>query len=393
VPYLEEQRNIIEMFFSDARGHHSALEAFAGFFEEEIMPGAKKTDSEGIFPRENFARLAERGVFGLPFPRDYGGSGLPFPVYVAAVETLANACSNTALQVSIQGMICGGITLFGGEDQKERFLKEYGLVDGRKLISFALTEPCCGSDAGAIQTTAALSGNSYIINGNKMMITNAGETDFALVFARTDRGVSAFVVSSTSPGFNVLKPIEKLGFRGTRLAAIHLDNCSVPGEDLLGEEGLGLEYAKQMLNSGRITIAAIAVGIAQAAFDKSLLYSKKRKTFGESISNFQLVRQKLSDMATDISAGRLLTYHAAFLKEQGREIALQASKAKLFSSETALRVCDHAIQIHGGYGYTDGYDVHRHWRDARLLTIGEGTSDMLRLLISHLSLKDNDGTY
>lgn len=392
MPYLEEQRDIIEILFPDAGGYHSTLEALARFFEEEIMPGAKKTDNEEIFPRENLARLAERGVFGLPFPGEYGGSGLPFPVYVAAVETLANACANTALQVSIQGMICGGITLFGRERQKEILLKGYGLLEGKRLISFALTEPCCGSDAKSIQTTAVLSGGSYIINGNKMMITNAGETDFALLFAKTHGGVSAFVVSSTTPGLNVLKPIEKLGFRGTRLAAVHLDNCIVPGESLLGEEGRGLEYAKQMLNSGRITIAAIAVGIAQAAFDKALQYSKKRTAFGESISNFQLVRQKLSDMATDISAARLLTYHASFLKDQGKEAVLQASKAKLFSSEMALRVCDHAIQIHGGYGYTDGYDVHRHWRDARLLTIGEGTSDMLRLLISHLSLKDAYGS-
>jgi alkylation response protein AidB-like acyl-CoA dehydrogenase len=306
-------------------------------------------------------------------------------VYVAALESLSNACANTALQVSIQGMICAGINYFGDENQKRRFLKEYGLAAGTKLVSFALTEPCCGSDAKAIETTAALSGGHYVLNGSKMMISNAGETDFALVFARTGRGVSALLIPSETHGFNVLKPIEKLGFRGNRLAAIHLDNCSVPKESLLGEEGQGLEYAKHILNSGRITIAAIGVGIAQAAFDKSLHYSRKRKAFGEVISNFQLVQQKLSDMATDISAARLLTYYASALKGRGKDVALQASEAKLFSSEMTLRVCDHAIQIHGGYGYTDGYDVHRHWRD--------GTSDMLRLLIAHLSLKDNGGAH
>ncbi len=390
--YIEEQRKIIEMLFTDFQGYHSTLESFAAFFQEEIAPGARKTDQEEIFPRENLAKLADRGLFGLPFPQEYGGAALPFPVYLAALESLSNACANTALQVSIQGMICAGINHFGDEDQKRKFLKVYGLAKGTKLVSFALTEPCCGSDAKAIQTTAALSGGRYVLNGSKMMISNAGETDFALVFARTGKGVSALLIPSKTPGFNVLKPIEKLGFRGNRLAAIRLDNCSVPKESLLGEEGQGLEYAKQILNSGRITIAAIGVGIAQCAFDKAIHYSRRRKAFGQTISGFQLVQQKLSDMATDISAARLLTYYASSLKEKREDIALQASKAKLFSSEMALRVCDKAIQIHGGYGYTDGYDVHRHWRDARLLTLGEGTSDMLRLLIAHLALKEKDGT-
>ena len=389
--YGEEQKNIVETLLPDYQKFHSLLESLAAFFEEKIMPGAGKVDREEIFPRDNLAQLAERGLFGLPFSPEYGGGGLPFPVYVSALESLANACANSALQVSIQGMICRGIGLFGEKDQRIMFLKEYGLAAGRKLIAFALTEPCCGSDAKAIQTTASLSGNSYVLNGNKMMISNAGETDFALVFAKSGNGISAFVVPSDSPGFHVLKPIEKLGFRGNRLAAIHLENCVVQKENLLGTEGRGLEYAKHILNSGRITIAAIGVGIAQAAFDKCINYSRKRKAFGDSLSNFQLVQQKLSDMATDISAARLLTCYASSLTDKGKDVALQASKAKLFSSEMALRVCDHAIQIHGGYGYTDSYDVHRHWRDARLLTIGEGTSDMLRLLIAHLSLKDEGG--
>jgi alkylation response protein AidB-like acyl-CoA dehydrogenase len=392
VLYIEEQRKIIEMLFADSQGYHSSLESFAEFFQREIAPAAGKIDHEEIFPRDNLAKLADRGLFGLPLPREYGGAALPFPVYVAALESLSNACANTALQVSIQGMICAGINHFGDEDQKRRFLKDCGLAGGTKLISFALTEPCCGSDAKAIQTTAALSGDHYVLNGSKMMISNAGETDFALVFARTDSGVSALLIPSETPGFNVLKPIEKLGFRGNRLAAIHLDNCSVPKESLLGEEGQGLECAKYILNSGRITIAAIGVGIAQCAFDKALHYSRRRKAFGETIASFQLIQQKLSDMATDISAARLLTYYASSLKEKRKDIAIEASKAKLFSSEMALRVCDKAIQIHGGYGYTDGYDIHRHWRDARLLTIGEGTSDMLRLLIAHLALKDKGGT-
>ncbi len=386
--YTREQRNIIDMFHPGAEEYHKLLESIGEFCEKEVLPGAKKTDRDEIFPRENIMKAAERGIFALSFPEQYNGQGRPFPVYVAALEMLAKACANTALHVSIQGMICEGIRLFGDEKQKIRFLRDRGLIVGRSLIAFALTEPCCGSDAKAIRTTAVPEGDRYILNGSKMMITNAGESDFALVFARTDNGISAFIVSAKAGGFNVMKTIPKLGFRGNQLAAIQIDKCGVAREDLLGEEGRGLEYAKHILNSGRITIAAIGVGIAQAAFEKSVLYSKKRKAFGESISSFQLVQEKLSDMATRISAARHLTSHAAYLKEKGKDFALEASKAKLFSSEMAIAVCDSAIQIHGGYGYTDAYDVHRHWRDARLLTIGEGTSDILRLLIAHLVLKE-----
>ncbi len=368
--------------------YHPLLEAIGDFCEKEILPGAKRTDQEEIFPAENLAKVAERGIFALPFSQVYNGGGKPFPVYIAALEMLAKACANTALHVSIQGMICEGIRLFGDDKLKMRFLKDSGLVRGKSLIAFALTEPCCGSDAKAIQSRAVLAGDRYVLSGSKMMITNPGESDFALVFARTDKGISAFVVSTASRGLKVMKTIPKLGFRGNRLAALHLEECEVAREDLLGEEGRGLEYAKYILNVGRMTIAAIGTGIAQAAFDKSLDYSKKRKAFGESISHFQLVQEKLSDMATGISAARLLTFQAAFLKEKGKDIAFEASQAKLFSSETASKVCDHAIQIHGGYGYTDTYDIHRHWRDARLLTIGEGTSEMLKLLIAHLALKE-----
>ncbi len=386
--YIREQRNIIDAYYPEAKEYHSILDFIGNFCEEEILPGAKRIDQEEIFPSDNLAKVAERGLFALPFAEEYGGGGKPFPVYIAALEMLANACANTALHVSIQGMICEGIRIFGNERLRMRLLKENGLVEGKSLIAFALTEPCCGSDAKAIRSRAVLRGDRYILTGSKMLITNPGEADFALVFARTDKGISAFVVSAAAAGFKVMKAMPKLGFRGNRLAALQLEECEVAGEDLLGEEGKGLEYAKHILNLGRITIAAIGTGIAQAAFEKSLSYSKKREAFGESISHFQLVQEKLCDMATAISAARLLTFHAALLKEKGRDITFEASQAKLFSSESAIKVCDHAIQIHGGYGYTDAHDVHRHWRDARLLTIGEGTSEMLKLLIAHLALKE-----
>jgi alkylation response protein AidB-like acyl-CoA dehydrogenase len=386
--YLKEQRDVIGSLFSAPDDYHRLLEPLGAFFERDIQPGARKIDREDIFPRHNLDMLAERGVFALPFPKEYGGRGKPLPVFMAAVEMLAKACANTALQVDVQNMVCEGIRLFGDERQREMLLVKEGLVEGRKLAAFALTEPCCGSDARSIKTQAVLSGSSYVLNGSKTLITNPGEAAFILVFARTGRGISAFVVPGTAPGLEVTAAIPKLGFRGNRLSAIRLKDCRVPVRNLLGRPGKGFEYAKRMLNSGRLSVAAMAVGIAQAAYEKALAYSTKRKAFGDSISSYQLVQGKLADMATGISAARLLTYHAADVGQRGGDAVAAVSKAKLFASETALKVCDSAIQIHGGYGYTDGTDVHRHWRDARLLTIAEGTSDILRLLIAHLALKE-----
>ncbi len=384
--YIQEQKNVIEMLFP-AGDYNLILESIGDFAEKEILPDAKKVDNEEIFPRQSLEKVARQGITAIPFPLEYNGLGLPYPVYIAALEILAKACANTALQVSIQGMVCEGIRLFGNDEQRNEFLRNKGLVEGKSLAAFALTEPCCGSDARSIQTRAELSGNKYILNGTKTLITSPGEADFILLFARTGNSISSFLVQRDTPGFNVAKVIPKLGFRGHTLSEVHLESCEVTRENLLGEEGKGFEYAKQILNSGRLTIAAIAIGIAQAAYEKSLLYSKERKAFGESISNFQLVQEKLADMITEINAARLLTYYAGHLKDTAKDIVSEASQAKLFAAEMALRVCDNAIQIHGGYGYTDEYDVHRHWRDARLLTIGEGTSDILRLLIAHQSLK------
>ena len=385
--YLKEQKNIIGTYFPDAGEYDAFLEALGAFFEKEILPEAKRIDQEETFPRQNLQRLAEKGFMAIPFPKTLDGLGLPLPVFIAALEMLARACANTALQADVQNMVCEGIRLFGDDRQRNEYLIENSLVEGKKFAAFALTEPCCGSDAKSIQTRAVLSGDRFVLNGNKTLITNPGEADFVLVFARTDKDISAFIVPRETPGFEVTPVIPKLGFKGNKLSAIRLRDCTVPEKNLLGEEGKGLEYAKQMLNAGRLSIAAIAVGIAQAAYEKALAYSKKRKAFGESISNFQMIQEKLADMATAINAVRLLIYHAANLREKGKDIASEVSQAKLFASEAALKVCDDAIQIHGGYGYTDAFDVHRHWRDARMLTIVEGTSDILRLLISHLELK------
>jgi butyryl-CoA dehydrogenase len=388
--YLEEQRNIIGMLFSDSAHYDVLLESIGSFLEKEILPDAKKVDQETMFPRRNLEKVAVKGIMAMPFPKAYNGLGLPLPVFVAALEMLARACANTALQVDVQNMACEGIRLFGNERQKNLYLLQSGLAEGKKLIAFALTEPCCGSDANALQTTAVIKGDRYLLNGSKTLITNPGEADFVLVFARADKGISAFLVPRGTPGFEVKGEMQKLGFRGNRLSAIQIKDCAVPRENLLGEEGRGIECAKQMLNAGRLSIAAMGVGIAQAAYEKALAYSKRRNASGGPIADLQMIRHKLADMITGINAARLLTYFAAMLKEKGGDAVSMISQAKLFASEMALKVCDDAIQIHGGYGYTDGYDVHRHWRDARLLTIGEGTSEVLRLLIARLELKEHE---
>lgn len=386
--YHEELKNCMSMLFPDRGEFHAALDSAAGFIAREIRPFAARIDGEGIFPRENLRKLAEAGLPALPYPRELGGGGFPFPLYVGVVEMLAAGCANTALQLSIQGMVCEGILKFGTARQKEYFLRDSGLLAGKRLAAFALTEPCCGSDAQAICSEARLTDNNYVLNGVKTLITSPGEADFVLLFAVAEQGISAFIVPGDTPGFRIERVIPKLGCKGHRLSEIRLENCTVPAANLLGAPGEGLRYGKHFLNIGRITIGALGVGIAQAAYEKALSYCGERKAFGRKIGEFQLVQATIADMATEIQAARLLVYHAAMLREKGREHASAAARAKLFASEMALRVCDRAIQIHGGYGYTDECDVHRHWRDARMLSIGEGTSDILRLLIAHLALKE-----
>ena len=385
--YHQDLRNCMALLYPSADSYDSLLTSLAEVIKQEIRPGAAAIDREETYPRENLRKLAELGVPALPFPKEMGGGGLPYPVFVAIMEMLAAGCANTALQLSIQAMACEGILLYGDDTQKELFLRQKGLLAGTSLAAFALTEPSCGSDAKAIKTEARLSGDTYLLNGTKTLITSPGEADFIILFAVAEQGISAFIIPTTAPGFRIAMVLPKLGCKGHKLSAISLENCKVPSANLLGAAGKGLEYGKHFLNCGRITIAALGVGIAQAAYTKALEYSRRRKAFGSSISEFQLVQEKLADMLTEIQAARLMTFHAAQLKQSGMEYTSAAAQAKLYSSEMAQRVCDKAIQIHGGYGYIDGSDVHRHWRDARMLSIGEGTSDMLRLLIAHLAIK------
>jgi alkylation response protein AidB-like acyl-CoA dehydrogenase len=329
------------------------------------------------------AALFEKGVTQIAHPAKYGGLGLPFGVYELAMELVGTADASIALSMAIHNTVAEGLIQFGSEGLRSQLIPD--IMSGKKLASFSLTEPTSGSDAKAINTRARRVGNDYVLNGSKAFITNAGEADLYFVFASTEKGPSAFVVDRTSPGIQFGSDLPKLGMRGSRTAEVRFADCRVPRDMLVGEEGKGFDYAKSMLNGSRIVMGSICTGIAQAAFDEALAYSKQRRAFGSPISEFQLTKEKIADMKTGISAGRLMCIHASRVRESGGDYASEASQAKVFATETSLKVCDAAIQIFGGHGYTTD-DVHRHWRDARLLTIGEGTSEVLRMLIARKEL-------
>jgi len=351
--------------------------------EKEILPLSPKLDlgeAKIAGPRK---ALLEQGMCQIPFPEEYGGLGLPFSVYANAVELLGTADASVALSLEIHNAVAEGLYRFASQDQKKKYLPR--IISGKSLASFALTEPASGSDAGTMATIAEKEGGEYTISGSKMFITNAGEADLYLVFARTKKGPSCFLVGAPNPGLSFGEDLKKMGMRGSRTSEVVFTDCRIPEENLVGEEGSGAEYAKEILHGARIVVAALNVGIAQIAYQKSLAYARERRAFSKSISEFQLIREKIADMKTEISAGRLLYFYASAIKDSGGDFASEASQAKVFSTEMSLRVCDSAIQIFGGYGYTTD-DLHRHWRDARLLTIGEGTSEVLRMLIARKEL-------
>lgn len=359
------------------------LSSLGGFMEKEILPVSSKLDSGAVSITGPRKALFEQGMSRIPFPVRYGGLGLPFSVYATAVELLGTADASIALSVEIHNAVAEGVLRYGADAQKQAYLED--IIAGKRLASFALTEPASGSDAGTMATTAEKRAGEFVINGSKMFITNAGEADVYFVFARTKKGPSAFLVGAPNKGLKFGEELEKLGMRGSKTREVLFADCSVPEESLVGEEGKGADYAKEMLHGARIVVAALNVGISQLAYGKALAFARQRKAFGKSISEFQLIREKIADMKSGISAGRLLYLYAAKLKELGEDYSSEASQAKVFATETSLDVCDRAIQIHGGYGYTTG-DLHRHWRDARLLTIGEGTSEVLRMLIARREL-------
>jgi len=379
-----EQKELVRMMYGSASEDYLLLlESLGDFFEKEIEPTARQTDLKAEFPRENIRKLFEQGFTSMGFPKDFGGLELPWPIYVAAMEMCGKACASTALSLAIHGTCCEGVRQFSNSGQKKEYLPQ--MISGKKFAGFSLTEPGAGSDARNLQTTARLESGHWVVNGTKMFTTNGGYCDLYFLFAKTPKGPSAFLVDARSAKSS--KHIDKLGYRGSVTAEVVFENAHVPKESLVGIEGEGFEYAKKMLFGGRVTVGAISTGIARAAFDKAVRYSKDRTAFGKPLSDFEMIQSKLADMLTDINASRMMVYRAAYLKDQGKPFESEAAQAKVFASEHGLRVCDEAIQIHGGYGYADEFDVHRHWRDSRLNTVGEGTSEIMRLIISKHIIK------
>lgn len=353
--------------------------------EEKVSPRSLALDQGKAEIGDLRRVLFDQGVVGMPHSADSGGMGFPFGVYAIAMELAGAADASTAMSVGIHGTVADALALFGSPGQRSRLLPE--LLSGRRLAAFALTEPSSGSDARSMRTKATREGEGYVLDGSKAFITNAGEADVYLVFAALEGGHAAFLVEAGTPGLAVGRPLgEKLGMRGTLTAEVTLTGCRVGRDALVGREGDGFENAKAVLDSSRVVMGMVCVGIARAAYEGALGYSKERRLFGASLSDLQLTRQKVADAATDISASRLLCVHASRLRERGLPFSSEAAQAKVFATEAATRTCDSAIQLLGGYGYTSE-DVHRRWRDARLLTIGEGASEVLRLLIASKELE------
>ncbi len=362
------------------------------FAAKEIAPVAGRYDRSREFPFENVRKCADLSLMGVMVPEEYGGSGLDTIAYTLVIEELSRACASTGVIVSVNNsLFCHPLQKFGTEDQKRRYLAPH--ARGEKIGCFCLSEPNAGSDAGNQQTTAARQDEGYLLNGTKNFITNGLGADTAIVFASTDRtkghhGISAFIVERGFSGFRLGKDEVKLGITCSGSVEMVFEDCRVPAENRLGEEGEGFKIAMNTLDGGRIGIAAQAVGIARAALEEATRYSRQRKAFGKSISEFQAIQFMLADMATEIDAARLLAHRAAWLKDRGSRYTREASQAKLFASEVAMRSAVKGVQIFGGYGYMNDYPVERYFRDAKITEIYEGTSEIQRLVIAGSLLKD-----
>ena len=362
------------------------------FAEKEIAPFVRKYDEKGEFPFEIMKKLGEIGFLGITFPEEYGGSGLKYLDYVVIIEEISRVDPSIGLSVAAHNGLCTNhIYCFGDENQKRKYLPE--LCTGKKIGAWALTEPQAGSDAANLLTTAVKENSYYILNGNKVFTTHGSVGDVIVVMAVTDKtkgknGISSFIVEKGYDRLIVGKKEDKLGMRASDTCSLIFDNCKVPVENLIGEEGQGYKQAMEILAGGRIAIAALSVGLAQGAFELSLKYAKERKAFGKYIAEFQAIQWKLADMATQIESARLLTYKAAYLKDQGKDYSLYASMAKYFASEVAVKCAIEAVQIYGGYGYIKEYPVEKFYRDAKLLTIGEGTSEIQKIIIANKILKE-----
>jgi len=361
------------------------------FAEREIAPRASEMDETDEFPDDLFRRMGELGLYGLPFPEKYGGSDAGYTCLVIALEEVARVSGSMAITLDAQTSLCSEpIYLFGNEEQKKKYLAP--LAQGKKVGCFGLTEPQAGSDAGATRTRAVREGDEWVINGQKIFITNGSIADVIVITAVTDpekgtRGISSFIVEKGTVGYEPGRDEDKMGLRGSVTSELFFEDCRVPAENLLGQENQGFKQFLVTLDAGRIAIAAMAVGLAQGAYEKALAYAKERKQFSRTIADFQAVQWMLADTATEIEAARLMIYRAAWLREQGKRFTKEAAMAKLFATEVSERACHHAIQIHGGYGYVREYEVERMYRDQRLCAIGEGTNEIQRLVIARQVLK------
>jgi len=362
------------------------------FSRKVVAATAAERDQTKEFPAENLKKMGELGLMGMMIPPGYGGQGADTVSYVLALSEIAYSCASTAVVMSVQNsIVCESINRFGNEYQKEKFLKP--LAEGAVIGAFALTEPEAGSDPVGQSSTAVKDGDFYILNGEKRFITSGKNAEIVIVTAKTDeskmhKGISAFLVVKGTPGFVVGNVEDKMGLRASDTTDLIFENCRIPAKNLLGREGDGFKIAMTGLDGGRIGIAAQSIGVAQAAFDAAVKYAKKRKQFGQSISKFQGLRWMIADMATEIEAARQLMFLAASMKDRKEKYSTQASMAKLYASEMVNRLTANALQIHGGYGFTKDYPVERYYRDARVFTIYEGTSEIQRVVISNNILKD-----
>ncbi len=373
-----------EMFLTDEQ--KMIREMVRDFAENEVKPVAAEIDENERFPEENIKKMAELGLMGITYPEEYGGSGMDTVSYAIAVEELSRVCASTGITLAAHiSLGVAPIYLFGTEEQKQKYMPS--LCAGEHLGAFGLTEPNAGSDAGGTETTAVKDGNEWVLNGSKIYCTNGTYSGSVVATAVTDKekgskGISSFIVEKGTPGFDVGKKERKLGIRGSDTVMLHFTDCRIPEENLLGKPGEGFKQFLITLDGGRISIGAMALGIAQGAFEEAVRYSQERVQFNKPIATFQSIQFKLADMAMEIEAARHLVYHAARLKDAGKDFLKQSSMAKLYASEVAMRVTNQAIQVHGGYGYIKEYPVERMFRDAKLTEIGEGTSEIQRLVIA-----------
>ena len=379
------------MDFVLSKEQEMARQLFRDFAEKEVKPLAQEVDEEERFPAETVAKMQKFGFMGIPFPKDMGGQGCDSLTYAICVEELSRVCATTGVIVSAHTSLgCDPIKKFGTPEQIKKYLVP--MAQGKLLGAFGLTEPNAGTDASGQQTKAVLEGDHYVLNGSKIFITNGGKADIYIIFAMTDKskgvkGISAFIVEKDFPGFSIGKKELKMGIRGSSTCELIFENCIVPKENLLGQEGKGFTIAMTTLDGGRVGIAAQALGIAQGAFDETVKYVKERMQFGRPISAFQNTQFQLADLKTKIEAARLLVYSAAVAKDTKKRFSTDAAMAKLFAAEVAMEVTTKCVQLFGGYGYTRDYPVERMMRDAKITEIYEGTSEVQRMVISGGFLK------